>query len=98
MAVTVTTILAGTSRFICDVEADADGDVSTGNVPHGLGAIPLSKHIALVQNFAAAANPGWAITAADNTNIVGTCSADGGTGVGGDQVRLEVQLPHSLTS
>lgn len=98
MAVTVTTILAGTSRFICDVEATADGDTTTGNVPHGLGAVPLSKHIALVQNFAAAANPGWALTTVDAVNLVGTCSADVGTGVVGDQVRLEVQLPHSLTS
>ena len=98
MAVTVTVVLAGSSRYICDVEADADVDTTTGNVPHGLGAIPLSASIALLQDFAAAANPGWALTTIDITNIVGTCSADVNTGVADPQVRLEVQLPHSLTS
>ena len=98
MAVTDTTVLAGSSRFIVDITATANGDVTTGNVPHGLGATPLSAAIALIQNFAAAANPGWGLTTIDATNIVGTCSADAGTGVAGVQVRLEVQLPHSLTS
>ena len=99
MAVTVTTILAVTSRFICVIEADADADTTTGNVAHGLGAAPLSKHLCLLQAFVSASDPHWAITTADATNVVamkdGTAA---GSGVANPQVRLELQLPHSLTS
>ena len=39
MAITVTDILAGTDTYIADVASDGT-DVASGNIPHGLGAIP----------------------------------------------------------
>ena len=96
MAITITTVLAGTTTFICDVEATADGDVTTGNIPHGLGVIPLDKSMCLLQVFAVAAQPCWAMTIADITNIVLEKAATAGSGVAGDQLRARVSLPHSL--
>ena len=99
MAVTVTTVLAGTSRFICDIAATADGDTVTGNIAHGLGAAPLSKHLCMLQVFDLTAAPHWAITSAGATNVEATKDGTAvGSGVADPQVRLEVQLPHSLTS
>jgi len=96
MAVTVTTVLAGTSRFICDIAATADGDVTTGNIAHGLGATPLSKYLTMLQVFLITAAPHWALTTLDATNAVCEKAATVGSGVAGDQVRMEVSLPHSL--
>ncbi len=94
MAVTITTILAGTSRFIADLEATADGDITSGNIAHGLGSIPLSKYLtALLVEFYVSTP---AITTLDATNIVVTMSNAGGSGVANDQMRIEVSLPHSL--
>ena len=96
MAVTVTTVLAGTSRFICDVAATADVDVTTGPIPHGLGAIPLSKIMTPLQIFVLANRPNWAVTTCDGTNVVAGKTANGGSGIGGNQIRVDVSLPHSL--
>lgn len=96
MAVTVTTILAGTSRFIADIAATADADLTTGNIPHGLGAIPLSKYLTMVQTFAPAAYPCWAVVTLDATNVVVDKQNIVNSGIAGDQVRVEVSLPHSL--
>ena len=96
MAVTVTIVLAGTSRFIADVTATADADVTTGNIPHGLGATPLSKYLTMTQAFAAAAYPGWCIITLDATNFTVDKANIVGSGVAGVQVRAEVSLPHSL--
>lgn len=96
MAVTITTILAGTSRFIADVAATADGDVTTGNIPHGLGALPLCKYLTPTQVYVLAAGPNWAISTLDATNLVATKLGTAGSGIAGVQVRLEVSLPHSL--
>ena len=93
---TVTTVLAGTSRFIADVTATADGDVTTGNIPHGLGAQPLCKYLTPTQIFAIAADPNWAITTCDPTNVVAGKLGTAGSGLAGVQVRVEVSLPHSL--
>lgn len=94
MAVTVTTILAGTSRFIADLEATADGDITSGNIAHGLGAIPLSIYLtALLVEFYTSIP---ALTTVDITNLVVTMSNAGGSGVANDQMRIECSLPHSL--
>lgn len=95
MAVTVTTILAGTSRFIADLESTADADVTSGNIAHGLGAAPLSLFLtALLVEFYLS-EP--ALTTVDATNLVVTLANNVGAGVAGDQMRIECQLPHSLT-
>lgn len=93
---TVTTILAGTTSFICDIEATADGDVTTGNVPHGMGVTPLDKSLCLLLVFAVANQPCWAFTFADATNIVCQKAATGGSGVANAQVRVRASLPHSI--
>ena len=98
MAVTETTVLAGSSRFIVDITATVDGDVTTAAMAHGLGAAPLSVDIAPLQTFAAAANPCWALSTIGAANITATKNATVGTGQVGAQVRIEVELPHSLTS
>jgi len=96
MAVTVTPVFAGATRFIADVEATADGDLTSGNIAHGLGAVPLSVFVTPLQQ-AAGALSAWAATTLDATNVVLTKSGAAGSGVAGAQVRVEVALPHSLT-
>lgn len=96
-AVTVTTVLAGVTTFIADVEATADADVTTGNIAHGLGAVPqLLTLCPLLQAEAALSQ--WAITTADATNLVATAANAVGSGGAGNQVRLIASLPHSLIS
>ena len=95
MAVTVTPVLAGTSRYICDLEADANADVTSGNIPHGLGAVPLSLILTPLQLEYWTSTPFFATY--DNTNLVVTMSAGVGSGGAGNQMRIEAQLPHSLT-
>ncbi len=96
MAVTVTPVLAGKTKYICDIEATADADTDTGNVPHGLGAIPLEVSVAPLQQVAAGLSL-WAVSTIDAVNIVVTKSVAAGSGVAGNQVRVTVSLPHSLT-
>ena len=94
MAVTITTILAGSSRFIADLEATVNADVTSGNIAHGLGVVPLSVYLtALLVEFYPSTP---ALTTIDTTNLVVTMANAGG--VGGDQMRIECSLPHSLIS
>ena len=96
MAVTVTTILAGTSTFIADITATADADSTTGNVAHGLGAAPLDVSLCMLQVLATTAIPSWAITTKDATNLVAQKATGVGSGVAGAQVRMRASLPHSI--
>lgn len=95
MAVTVTTVLAGKTIFIADIEATADADVSSGNIAHGLGAVPLDFSIVNLQQ-APAALSAWALTTKDATNLVLTASNAVGSGAAGAQVRIIARLPHSI--
>lgn len=94
MAVTVTAVLAGTSTYIADITATADGDLTTGNIAHGLGAAPLL--LAICPLLANAWASVWRVTTADATNLVVEKSNVGGSGVANAQVRVSAMLPHSL--
>lgn len=95
MAVTVTTVLAGVTTFIADVEATADADVTTGNIAHGLGAAPAVLSLANLLQPSAALSA-WAVTTADATNLVLTASNAVGSGAAGNQVRVTTMVPHTL--
>ena len=94
MAVTLTTILAGTSRHITDIIATAAGDITSGNIAHGLGAIPLSLVLTPLALDFFTKTP--FIVTADITNLVVTMVNAGG--VAGPTMRIEAAIPHSLTS
>lgn len=96
MAVTNTTVLAGTSTFIFDIAATADADVTTGNVAHGLGAIPLDISGVQTLSQAIGALSAWAVTTVDITNVVCTKLATVGSGSATKQYRVRVSLPHSI--
>lgn len=91
MAITITVVLAGRDTYIANVAADG-ADVASGNIAHGLGAVPKVVEITPV-TAAAAAVPSWAATTIDATNIVLTRDA---TGAAAATVRLTVRRPHSI--
>ena len=92
MALTNTTILAGTTTFIVDTEATAAGDITTGNIAHGLGAVPLDVSVTpLLLDFYT--KQPFVVTL-DITNVVLTLVNAGG--VANDQIRTRVSLPHTL--
>lgn len=92
MAITNTVVLAGTTTYIVDTEATAAGDISTGNMPHGLGAIPLDVSLTPLALDFYTKLP--FVATLDATNVVLTLANAGG--VGGDQIRTRVSLPHTL--
>lgn len=93
MAITITAVLAGANIYIADVESDNNADVSTGNMAHGLGAIPLEAELApLHVNFYASQ---WRVTTLDITNIVVTKTAPAG-GVAANQMRVIVRRPFRM--
>lgn len=97
MAITVTTILAGTYTFIADVVASADGDTVTGAIAHGLGVAPSDVTLCpLLQAAAEAA--AWALTTRDATNIELTKATTAGSGNASASVRVVARVPHSITS
>lgn len=96
MAITVTPVLAGTTKFIADITADADADTVTGNIAHGLGAIPLSACGIQLLSQALTALSAWALTTLDATNLELTKLASAGSGNAAKQYRVEVSLPHSI--
>lgn len=96
-AVTVTTVLAGIEMFICDVEATADADATTGNIAHGLGVIPKDVTITELLQVSAAISA-WALTGRTNTNLVATKGVGVGSGAAGAQVRICASTPHSIIS
>ncbi len=92
MAVTVTPILAGSNIHIVDIEMDAGGDVSSGNIAHGLGAIPLE--VSIVPLLADFYNKTPYATTIDITNVVITTAAAGG--VANDQMRIIIRRPFRM--
>lgn len=92
MAITNTTVLAGTTTFIVDTEATAAGDVSTGNMAHGLGAIPLDVSITPLLLDFYTKTP--FVATLDATNVVLTLANAGG--VANAQIRTRVSLPHTI--
>lgn len=96
MAVTNTTVLAGYTSFIADTTATADGDTSTGNIAHGLGAQPLMGFFTQLISQALTALSAWALTTFNTTDIVGTKLASTGSGNASAQVRWIAMLPHSI--
>lgn len=91
MAIVITVILAGKDTYIADVAADG-ADVTSGNIAHGLGAVPKEVEIA-PRSAAAAAVPRWAATTIDATNIVITRDAGGAAAA---TVRVTAKRPHSI--
>ncbi|HUT98898.1 MAG TPA: hypothetical protein VM054_07475 [bacterium] len=97
MAFTITPVLAGTYAFVADIQADADADAASGNIPHGLGAVPVVVALCPLLQVQAGLSL-WAVTTIDAVNIVVTKSVAVGSGVAAPQVRLTALLPHSLIS
>jgi hypothetical protein len=94
MAVTITNVLAGTTKKVADVEATADAD-TTATIPHGLGAAPAEVSITpLKAEFYTSV---WRVSTIDATNVVVTKGTAMGSGVAGNQMRVIASLPHSLT-
>lgn len=91
MAITITSIVPGKDTFIADVAASG-ADVSSGNIAHGLGAIPKEVNISL-RTADAATQPNWAITTIDATNIVVTRDAGGAAA---STFRVTAKRPHSI--
>ncbi len=94
MAITITTVFAGTDTFIADIEATADADVSAV-IPHLLGATPAEYTITNLLQASAGLSL-WAITGVDATNVTCTASAAVGSGAAGAQIRVIIKRPHSL--
>lgn len=92
MAVTVTPVLAGANMYIADIEMTAGGDVSSGNIAHGLGAVPLDISVApLLADFY---NKTPYVTTIDAVNVVLTTAGAGG--VVGDQMRVIIRRPFRM--
>jgi len=91
MAVTITDVLTGVNTYICTVAVATE--LTSGNIPHGLGVTPLEVQITPV-TAAAASVPSFAATTIDGTNIVLTRAT---TGAAAATVRLTVKAPHSIT-
>ncbi len=91
MAVTVTDVLAGIYTYIADVASDGT-DVTSGDIAHGLGVVPLEVSVSPITADLASI-PSWAATTIDATNIVLTRDA---TGAAASSVRLVVKAPHSI--
>lgn len=94
MAVSNTTVLAGVTLNVTDVEATADAD-TTATIPHGLGAAPLVVILTALAQAAAAVSE-WAATTINATNVVLTKGTGVGSGAAGVQVRCIAMLPHTI--
>ena len=95
MAVNPVTRLQTGTTFISDVTFTADADTVSGNIPHGLGAIPLKMSFVEFggSNTIVA---GLRINSVDATNCVvaKVITAAGSLAVVG---RLILERPHSIT-
>ena len=94
MAVNVTTVLAGVTMHVADVEATADGD-TTATIPHSLAAAPEVVILTGLQPEAETLSD-WVATTIDGSDVVLTKQTDAGSGVAGAQVRMIALLPHSI--
>ncbi len=92
MAVNVTGILAGANTFIADIEITA-GDVTSGNIAHGLGDTPLDFELVFLRLLGYTSTPFFATV--DGTNVVLTFSG-AGADAGFDQMRIIVRRPFRM--
>jgi hypothetical protein len=95
MAVTVTTVRAGTLQYVADVEASADAD-TTATLAHGLGVAP--EQVVITPLLAAAYTAQWRVTSFGATNVVLTKGTGVGSGATGSQIRVTVIRPHSIVA
>lgn len=95
MAVTIATEFRTNDEVIFTIIATADADVTTGNIAHGLGAIPKAIIIpggAAEAQRAAAALSLWGLNATpDATNVSLGCSNAAGSGNAAIQCRVLCQ-------
>lgn len=94
MAVSISTVLAGPTMHVADVEATADGD-TTATIPHGLAAAPDVVILTPLDPVAETLSD-WAAVTIDATNVVVEKQTDAGSGVAGNQLRVIAMLPHSI--
>lgn len=92
MAVNVTGVLAGANIYIADIEITA-GDVTSGNLAHGLGAVPLEVEVTPLRLLCYTSTP--FVATLDNTNVVLTFSG-AGADIGFDQMRVIVRRPFRM--
>lgn len=95
MAVNLTTVSSSAVRKIVDVEATADAD-TTATIPHGMASTP--KAVGVTWLHIAASLSFWRVTTIDATNVVLTKSTTGSSGVAGNQIRVDIQLPHTIVA
>lgn len=95
MALSSATILQGANKFICDITATADADVSIV-VPHGLGVTPLEISIAYKVQPEGVLS-GWVVRLVNATDFTAEKTTAVNSGSGAAQVRMTLAVPHSLT-
>lgn len=93
MAVIVTSVVATGNRKIADVEATADADAAAV-IPHGMAAAP--KVVIITPTKSNGVLKGWYVDSIDATNVNLACGVAGGSGVAGNQIRVTIELPHSI--
>jgi hypothetical protein len=94
MAVTLSTVLAGSTMNIQDVIASADADV-TATLPHLLVNTPLLVILTQTISQALTALSAWAATTVNATNVICTKLASTGSGNAGKQLRVVAWAPHT---
>lgn len=92
-AVTIANVLDGTTAKIVDVTATADADTQAV-ITHSFGVAPLT--VTLTPMVAAARVSDWIVLSIGTTNVTvgkttGTTSGDAGV-----QLRVDLQMPHTL--
>jgi hypothetical protein len=88
-AVTVSAVTQlGQNLATCTIEATADGDAGSGNIPHGKGFTPDFVIIIPLLPQGALKNWAWTVAGTDGTNIAFACGTAAGSGVAGQQVRM----------
>jgi hypothetical protein len=93
--ITLATTLAGPTMNIQTVIASADGDVSSGAMPHLLQGAPLFVALTQMLSQALTALSAWAATTVDATAVTCTKLASTGSGSASVQLRVVAWLPHT---
>lgn len=93
MAITKTTVLAGSDEMIVDLTAN--DSTTTATIAHGLGAAPLEVTTTPLLTPEAYTNQ-WAVTTIDATNVVVTRTADEAGESPNPQLRVIIRRPHSI--
>jgi hypothetical protein len=93
MALGVTPVFQGQNLYIADCVFANDAD-TTGNVPHGLGLVPL--HVVITPTNMIAATVPMAATTIDATNVALTKVGVGAGSAAASPVRVMISRPHSI--